>query len=82
MVQHAIDRATDACVESITTTITADAGLDIERARLLAVGLVGVSQIAARDWLAEGRKLPKEEAVGLISTLAWRGIGGGFPKSG
>jgi AcrR family transcriptional regulator len=81
LVQHSIDRATDACVESITTTITADAGLDIERARLLAVGLVGVSQIAARDWLAEGRQLPKEEAVGLISTLAWRGIGGGFPKS-
>jgi AcrR family transcriptional regulator len=81
LVQHSIDRATDACVESITTTITADAGLDVERARLLAVGLVGVSQIAARDWLAEGRQLPKEEAVGLISTLAWRGIGGGFPKT-
>jgi AcrR family transcriptional regulator len=82
MVQQSIDRATDACVESITTTITADAGLDIGRARLLAVGLVGVSQIAARDWLTEGRQLPKDEAVGLISTLAWRGIGGGFPKSG
>jgi len=82
MVQQSIDRATDACVESITTTITADAGLDVERARLLAVGVVGLSQIAARDWLTEGRQLPKDEAVGLISTLAWRGIGGGFPKSG
>jgi AcrR family transcriptional regulator len=78
-VQDAVDRATDTSVRAITATITADAGLDEERARLLAVGLVGVSQVAARSWLADHRPLPKEEAVALISNLAWRGIGGGFP---
>jgi AcrR family transcriptional regulator len=78
-VRDAIERATEACVAVITTTITADAGLDAERARLLAVGLVGVSQVAARAWLAAQRPIPKGEAIALISNLAWKGIGGGFP---
>ncbi|MGW5054211.1 TetR/AcrR family transcriptional regulator [Actinokineospora sp. NPDC004072] len=79
LVQDAIARATNASVDAITATITADAGLDENRARLLAVGLVGVSQVAARAWLDDSRTVPKEEAIALISTLAWRGIGGGFP---
>jgi len=78
-VQAAIDRGTDACVRAITATITADAGLDEERASLLAVGLVGISQVAARSWLSNNRSMAKDEAVALISTLAWKGIGGGYP---
>jgi hypothetical protein len=78
-VQDAVERATTACVDAITETITADAGIDSEHARLLAVGLVGLSQVSARYWLDTDRQLPKDEAVGLVSTLAWRGIGAGFP---
>jgi AcrR family transcriptional regulator len=78
-VARAVERATTDSVDAITRTITADAGLDEPRARLLAVGLVGLSQVTARSWLADDRKVPKEEAVALISNLAWRGIGGGFP---
>ncbi|WP_197321405.1 TetR/AcrR family transcriptional regulator [Saccharomonospora sp. NB11] len=80
-VQEAVDRATTASVDAITETITADAGLDEEKARLLAVGLVGMSQVGARFWLANSR-MSQDEAVSLISTLAWRGIGAGFPLSG
>jgi AcrR family transcriptional regulator len=78
-VHETIERATKTCVDAITATITADAGLDEERARLLAVGLVGASQVAAQSWLASNRPIEKSEAVKLISTLAWRGIGGGYP---
>jgi AcrR family transcriptional regulator len=78
-VQQAVERATTDSVDAITETITADAGLDEDRARLLATGLVGLSQVTARAWLADDRKVPKDEAVNLISNLAWRGIGGGFP---
>ena len=78
-VQAAIDRGTDACVRAITATITADAGLDEARASLLAVGLVGISQVAARSWLSNKSSMAKADAVGLISTLAWKGIGGGYP---
>jgi len=80
-VQEAVDRATSASVDAITETITADAGLDEEKARLLAVGLVGMSQVSARFWLANS-SMSQEEAVALTSTLAWRGIGAGFPLSG
>jgi AcrR family transcriptional regulator len=78
VVQETIERATTKCVAAITATITVDAGLDEERARLLAVGLVGASQVTAQQWLAGGRQIDKAEAVKLISTLAWRGIGGGY----
>jgi AcrR family transcriptional regulator len=78
-VQEAVDRATSASVDAITETITADAGLDEAKARLLAVGLVGLSQVSARYWLAENSSISREEAVDLTATLAWRGIGGGFP---
>ena len=78
-VQQAIERATSASVDAITETIMADAALDRDRARLLAVGLTGLSQVTARFWLDTERRVSKEDAVALISTLAWRGIGGGFP---
>jgi len=78
-VQQAIERATSASVDAITETIMADAALDRDRARLLAVGLTGLSQVTARVWLDTERRVSKEDAVALISTLAWRGIGGGFP---
>jgi AcrR family transcriptional regulator len=79
MVKDAVERATSSSVDAITDTITSDAGLDSHRARLLAVGLVGISQVAARAWLEDNRALPKDDAIALISNLAWRGIGGGFP---
>ncbi|MFD2494523.1 TetR/AcrR family transcriptional regulator [Amycolatopsis jiangsuensis] len=78
-VQEAVDRATSASVEAITETITSDAGLDEDKARLLAVGLVGMSQVSARYWLQHNQSMSREEAVDLTANLAWRGIGGGFP---
>lgn len=78
-VQQAIERATSGSVDAITDTITADAGLDPNRARLLAVGLVGMSEVTARFWLDSAQRIGKDEAVALMSTLAWRGIGAGFP---
>jgi hypothetical protein len=48
---------------------------------LLAVGLGGVSQVVARYWLASGSDVPRETAVSLLSSLAWRGIAG-FPLHG
>jgi len=78
-VRTAIERATSASVDAITETITADAGLDRDRARLLAVRPDRLSQVTARFWLDTERAVSKEDAVALISTLAWRGIGGRLP---
>jgi AcrR family transcriptional regulator len=66
------------CVDTVADAVTTDSGLDRERARLLAVGLVGLSQVAARYWLDSGQAVDRDEAVALMSGLAWRGLAG-FP---
>jgi hypothetical protein len=78
-VQAVLERATSVGIDAITETITVDAGLDENRARLLAVGIVGLSEVTARFWLDADQPVSMEEAISLISTLAWKGIGGGFP---
>lgn len=78
-VQRVVERAADGCIEALTETITQDTGVDAERGRLLASGLVGLSQVSARYWLAQGAQIPRTEAVELLSTLAWRGISR-FPR--
>jgi AcrR family transcriptional regulator len=77
-VEQAVEGALSACADAVSEAVTADAGLDHERARLLAVGLVGLSQVTARYWLDAQHSIPKDEAVTLMSTLAWKGIAG-FP---
>lgn len=73
-----VDRMERVAVEAITETIMADTGVSRARAEMLAAGLCGAAQVAARFWLAGGREVSQEEAEQLITTLAWRGIGG-FP---
>ncbi|MGH3913565.1 MAG: TetR/AcrR family transcriptional regulator [Pseudonocardiaceae bacterium] len=77
-VQAVVERANIACVEAIAQAVVADVGLDTDRARLVAVGVVGVSEHSARYWLAHRRQVPKEEAVALTASLAWKGLAG-FP---
>ncbi|GAB3670930.1 TetR/AcrR family transcriptional regulator [Saccharopolyspora tripterygii] len=77
-VEKAVESSNSGCIDAITDAVTADAGLDADRARLLAVGLVGLAQVTARDWLDETQKIPRDDAINLISTLAWKGLAG-FP---
>ena len=69
-----VDGALSRCIDAITEVVTVDAGLDTARAKLLAVGLVGLSQITARYWLDAEDGVPRDEAVALMSGLAWRGL--------
>jgi AcrR family transcriptional regulator len=73
-----VDGALTRCIDSVAAAVTTDAGLDAARARMLAVGLVGLSQVAARYWLDSDQAVPRDEAVALMSSLAWRGLAG-FP---
>ncbi len=73
-----LDRALSDCIDVVADAVTTDSGLDHDRARLLAVGLVGLSQVTAQYWLDSGPAVSKEEAVALMSGLAWRGLAG-FP---
>ena len=78
-VRAIVDRGTGACVEAIAEVIAADTGLDPERALLLASGLTGLSETSARWWLPRKGTVSRDEAVALVSALAWRGISG-FPR--
>jgi AcrR family transcriptional regulator len=73
-VRERFERVERGCVDAITETIMADTGIGRERAELLAAGLCGAAEIAARFWLTSGRQVPKEEAETLLSALSWRGI--------
>ena len=73
-----VDGALTRCIDTVAAAVTTDAGLDSSRARMLAVGLVGLSQVAAQYWLDSDQAVPRDEAVALMSSFAWRGLAG-FP---
>jgi AcrR family transcriptional regulator len=77
-VRARVDRMERLSVDAITETIMSDTGVDRARAEMLAAGLCGAAQVAARFWLDGRRDVSQDEAEQLITTLAWRGIGG-FP---
>jgi len=69
------------CAEAISDVIASDTGLSKDESMLLAVALGGVSQVVARYWLSSESVIPREKAVQLLTSLAWRGIAG-FPLHG
>ncbi len=79
-VRYRVEAADDACSLMLGRVIAEDTGLSNSQAELLASGLLGMAQIAARRWLREEPRMAREAAVDLIAGLGWRGIGG-FPLS-
>ena len=66
--------ATEACTDAVFDLISSDSGLDPHRARMIAVGLVGVSVDCARYWLDAERPISKEDAVDGTVQFAWGGL--------
>lgn len=78
-VRERVDAADLALARMSAAVIAEDTGLDDHEALLLASGMQGMVQVAARRWLrAEAARLDRGQAAELISSLAWRGISG-FP---
>ncbi|MDP9395330.1 MAG: TetR/AcrR family transcriptional regulator [Actinomycetota bacterium] len=80
-VRERVEQVTTRCARAVSELIAEDAGLDPEEAMLLAVGAVGMAQVAARYWLSTKGSIPRREAARLVATLSWRGIRG-FPRAG
>jgi AcrR family transcriptional regulator len=78
-VREQVDRVVRESALAIAEVIREDTGLPQDAAYLLAVSLVGMGHVGARNWLAESSSLSQEDAVRLVGRLAWRGIGG-FPR--
>jgi len=78
-VRDRVDAANLVLAQQTAAVIAEDTGLSNEQALLLASGMQGMVQVAARRWLAgTSRDVSREEAAELITALAWRGIRG-FP---
>lgn len=73
-VQTAVERGTEACVDAVFDMVSQDSGLDPYRARMLAVGLVGASQVSARYWLEADRPITREDAINTTASLLWGGL--------
>jgi len=66
--------ATESCIDAVFDLISADSGLDPHRARMVAVGLVGISVDCARYWLDSDRPITKDDAVDGTVQFAWGGL--------
>jgi AcrR family transcriptional regulator len=80
-VRERVERVERGCIAAITDTIMSDTNVPRKFAELLAAGLVGAAEAAARFWLASGRQVDKAEAEALLAALSWRGIAS-FPLHG
>ena len=79
-VRQAVDVAFRRVAEQIASLIAEDAGLDQDAALFLSAALRGLAAEGARDWL-ERSDMSKDEAVRLLSRLAWRGLGAFNPTA-
>jgi len=79
-VRSRVEKFADGCAERMSRVIAEDTGLTDAESLLLAAGLLGMSQIAARHWLRDPERMSRADAARLISSLGWRGISG-FPLS-
>ena len=80
-VRERVDKVSNECAEAICDVIAEDTGLSRAESMLLASGLGGLAQVVARSWLHSDHSVPRDQAVQLLASLAWRGIAG-FPLHG
>lgn len=66
--------ALEARTDAVFDLISQDSGLDPHRARMIAVGLVGISVDCARYWLGADRPISKDDAVEGTVQFAWGGL--------
>jgi AcrR family transcriptional regulator len=73
-----VQRTNETCALMIAEVIREDTELEPDVAMMLAMGLLGMAQTAARHWLHSPAPISQEGAARAMSALAWRGISG-FP---
>lgn len=73
-VRERMERRSHRVASMLADVIVADTGLTRDQAHLLGAALSGMAQTTAREWLANGRRPERDEAVEMLHNLAWRGI--------
>ena len=80
-VRERLNRMTYECALAVSAVISIDTELPKEESMILAIGLIGCTQITARHWLEKDVKMNRAQASALVTNLLWRGISG-FPLQG
>ncbi|MFX0538288.1 TetR/AcrR family transcriptional regulator [Ornithinimicrobium sp. Y1847] len=62
------------CAEAVGRLLQEQTDLGREECVMLGMALVGQVQAVAVHWLESGSTMPRQHAVDLVVTLAWRGI--------
>lgn len=73
-VRETVHGALNEVTQAVAGLIAEDAGLQPHAAQFLASGLLGLALDGARWWSGQDQ-LTKDEAVQLLTQLAWRGLG-------
>ncbi|MGV9410690.1 hypothetical protein ACWDOP_12310 [Nocardia sp. NPDC003693] len=73
-VRGCTDRAIDDCVHAVAGFLARDPHTDLDQARLVAAGLMGICRFTAQYWVDGGCRVPKEHAIATAVTLCVRGI--------
>jgi AcrR family transcriptional regulator len=69
-----VARTNETCGQMIAEVIREDTELDDDTSMLLASGLLGMAQTAARHWLHSPAPISQQSAAKAMSILAWRGL--------
>ena len=75
----AVRRVEVSIADSIASLIVVD-GLDDDRRRLLAHGIVGLAEGTSRHWLASGMTGSTDVLAEQVASLAWAGLRGVQPR--
>jgi AcrR family transcriptional regulator len=76
---HEATRLANAIADNVAAAIVVD-GLDEDRRRLLAFGVVGLAERVSRQWLRGAIELAPDELAALVADLAWGGLRGLRPS--
>ncbi|MEI8080244.1 MAG: TetR/AcrR family transcriptional regulator [Actinomycetes bacterium] len=79
-VRKRVERSDRECATLLVEVIAEDTGLEREESTTLAFGLIGMAKTSARYWLRSNKPVSRQDAVLLVSRMAWRGISG-FPRT-
>lgn len=74
-VRQRVEAASAAAAEAVCRGLRELAGMPAEHAQLVSTALVGMARVAATARYRTGA-VPVDDAIELITTLAWRGVGG------
>lgn len=66
--------AINACTDAVFDLISRDSGLTPHHVRIVAAGLIGISQVSAHYWVSNNKPTPKDNAVDATVGFAWGGL--------